>query len=173
MCLIMCLIVCTGCKILNISDWVAPDDLDFIILVDELNTPEKISDYMMDNFKYGFVKGLITPYELYLTKVGNCNDFAYFGRWIAHYHDYSTYWIRIFFTTGTSRHIIQIYVEGEYNYSTNQKYCPIQADTFRGCVLDYILYYSKKELEKFDVYNYQGVLIENSERNIVERRIRY
>ena len=147
--ILLMVIFLSGCGI-----FVMPDDSEFITVVDECNTPQKICDYMADNFKYKYNGVLITPYQLYISRKGNCDDFAYFGRYIVHQYGYETYWIRIFYTTGTTTHIIGIYIEdGKYNYSSNVNYYPIQADTFKDCVLDYFLY-SDKELLKYDVYDY-------------------
>lgn len=143
----------TGCG------FIMPNDSGFIAVVTELDTPKKICQYMSDNFTYEHIEGLITPYELYITKEGNCNDFAYFGRWVARRHDYETYWIRIYFTTGMTRHIIQIYVEGKYNYSSNTNYYPTQADSYREIVTHYFNS-SNKELLEYNVYDYNNKLIE-------------
>ena len=47
--LIMSLIV-SGCGLFNLSGFVIPDDTEFITVIENLNTPEKISDYMVENF---------------------------------------------------------------------------------------------------------------------------
>lgn len=158
---IVALIFLTGCGIFSLDSWVCPDDSEFLALIEELDTPQKTCQYIEDNFKYEFNRGLLTPYELYTIEKGNCDDFSGFGRYIANYHGYETYWIWIFFTTGNTSHVIAIYVEDEkYNYSTNGKYYPIQEDNFRDCVIDYFLYHTKKELSRYNVYNYENVKIE-------------
>lgn len=151
---LLLMVLLTGCGTFN--GFVMPDDSEFIAIVESLTTPKEICQYMKDNFTYETVPGLSTPYELFLMKVGNCNDFAYFGRYIAHQHGYETYWVRIFFTIGITTHVMGIYVEdGKYNYSSNTNYYPIQADSFEDCVLDYFPCPSGKELLKYDVYDYK------------------
>jgi hypothetical protein len=61
-----------------------------------------------------------TPYEVYLTKTGDCNDFATFGLFIANYHEITTYNIIISYENTSVKHSIAIYDEGNtYSFSDN------------------------------------------------------
>jgi hypothetical protein len=113
------LIGLTGCGIINPSELVLPDDIEFIELVEKLDTPLKTVIYLSENItpkanKYTSV----TPYELYINKFGDCNDFATFGMFCANYHGYNTYEIIIYFLNSSLKHAIAVYEEyGGYTFS--------------------------------------------------------
>ncbi len=50
--LILMTLTLTGCGIYNINSFVLPDDLEFIQTIEQLDTPEKICQYMKENFIY-------------------------------------------------------------------------------------------------------------------------
>ena len=103
---ILLTIFLSGCSILE------SDDLKFITLVKELDTPQKISDYMICNFTYEYHASYIDPYILWKTKKGDCSDFAVFAQFIANFHGYKTYKIFINFKgTSTCPHVLAIYSE--------------------------------------------------------------
>ncbi|MBA7573780.1 hypothetical protein ES708_15578 [subsurface metagenome] len=112
---ILSMIFLAGCGTFKIDGWVWPeDDLDFMALVEELDTPQKISDYMMENFEYELHNlWTPTPYFLWKRGKGDCNDFATFGIFIANYHSYETYQIIIKFKGQNIGHAIAIYVEDD------------------------------------------------------------
>lgn len=113
----------SGCGLYNLNYFVLPNDAEFLALVQELDTPEKIGNYMLDNFTYKLhILNILTPYQLYITKKGDCNDFATFGIFIADYHGYETYQIKIFNETSL-RHYIAVYKEySNYSITDNQYY---------------------------------------------------
>jgi len=39
----------SGCGIFNLNGWITPADDDFIACIEELDTPQKIGDYMIEN----------------------------------------------------------------------------------------------------------------------------
>jgi len=91
-----------------------PDDIEFLTLVEELNIPEKIGEYMLENFTYEVHEFYaISPYELWKIKKGDCNDFATFGMFIANWHGYETYLIKIFYKDTFEKHVIAVYVEDD------------------------------------------------------------
>jgi hypothetical protein len=126
--LIILLISISGCGLFNLDGWVIPDDTKFLVLIQELDTPEKIGDYMLDNFEseeHPYIS--LTPYQLYITKKGDCNDFATFAIYIAHFHGYETYQILMLFPKPIypidTWHAIPIFKEGNYyTFSENQWY---------------------------------------------------
>ena len=62
--------------IFNIGKWDMPDDPQFIYTVEALNNPCGCSSYMKSHFKYEYhADEAINPYELWLTELGDCNDF--------------------------------------------------------------------------------------------------
>jgi len=121
---ILSIIFLTGCGIFNLNGWVWPDDLEFITMVESLDTPEKIAEYMQDNFTYeAYPIYAPDPYTLWKNKKGDCNDFSTFGVFIAHWHGYGTYQIKIFYKGKLWRHYITVYVEDDgLSFTDNQYY---------------------------------------------------
>lgn len=113
----------TGCGIYNINSFVLPDDLEFIQTIEQLDTPEKICQYMFFNFKYELQKyGVKTPYELWKTKKGDCNDFSKWVEFVGSYHGYETYQMRLI-KEGINHWLGIFKIEGKYYYTDNQFYC--------------------------------------------------
>ena len=136
---ILSIIFLAGCGIFNLNGWVWPDDLDFITTIEGLKTPQEISDYMIDNFTYE-LHTLWTPdpYTLWKTGKGDCNDFSTFGVFVAHWHGYETYQIRIFFKGTFWKHMLAVYVE-----DVGLSYTDIKS---------YIVYDYEKDIYGFDSF---------------------
>jgi len=107
--LIIILIFLTGCSgLYNLSNFVIPDDLEFIALIKELDTPERICNYMKDNFiPMEFNKYDYDPYEMWKIKTGDCNDYSNYAKFCAHYNGWKVYQIYIRFRD--CAHIMNIY----------------------------------------------------------------
>jgi len=134
---------CSG--IFNLNGWVCPDDLEFITLIEELDTPQKISDYMKENFVYeAHAIYAPNPYTLWEIKKGDCNDFATFGVFVANYHGYETYLIKILYDNTFKKHWIAVYVEEEdkMSFTDNQYYSLYFGKTY---------FNTFKEIVEFDV----------------------
>jgi len=159
--LIIVLILLSGCGIYNLSNFVVPDDLEFIAVIESLNTPYKISEYMVENFEYEYqpLKAL-NPYQLWKIKKGDCNDMACFGHWVANYHGYETYQIEIKLKNSFETHWLAVYVEGDYSFTDNQFYF-YGYKTFREIVekscQDNICY----EWTSYKVFDYEMKVIES------------
>ena len=124
--LLTSIILLSGCGIYNLNCFTLPDDIEFLALIQELNTPKKICQYMADNFTYeAHAFYAPSPYTLWKTGRGDCNDFATFGIFIANYHDYETYLAKIYYKNTNYQHILAVYKEnGYYTFSDNQYYNP-------------------------------------------------
>jgi len=155
----------SGCGIYNLNNFTLPDDNDFLALIQGLDIPEKICEYMTDNFTYKkIISYNITPYNLYITKEGDCGDFANFVQFIADYHNYTTYSILIYFKGTTEYHALAVFVEnGKYTYSNNRFYHPLFALDFNEIVLDFFTY-CNHEYKSYKVYDYELNLIEECSR---------
>jgi len=155
----------SGCGIYHLSNFALPDDTEFLALIQELDTPEKIGNYMIKNFTYQ-IHDFYTPdpYTLYLIKKGDCNDFATFGIFIANNHGYETYQIKISYINTFTSHIIVVYKENEYyTFSENQYYYPVNYNNFFDIVElnSYWTYLSSKYIwSKYVVYDYNMNIIE-------------
>jgi len=119
---------------------ILPDDLEFIATIEELDTPEKIGNYMVENFTYEYHDGgCKDTYILWKTQKGRCSDFARFATIIADYHGYETYEISInanYPGYGNVGHALGVYAEdGKYTYSSTQYYYSgIKFNTFEEIV---------------------------------------
>ena len=159
---ILSIIFLAGCGVFDLDGWVWPeDDLEFMTLIEELDTPQKISDYMMENFEYELHNlWTPTPYFLWKRGKGDCNDFATFGIFIAHYHGYETYQIIISYSDTSIKHMIAVYVEEELSFTDNGLY-HYGFDSFREIVeFDCKYYFWSKELKKYIVKDYENNIVE-------------
>jgi hypothetical protein len=152
----------SGCGLINPSNLVLPDDSEFVKVVEELDTPQKICDYMSDNFEYEEHPYYnLIPYDLYLIKKGDCYDLSIFASFIANYHNYETYQMFLYFKTEKTIlcHAIVVYKEdNKYNYSNPILYISMQVDNFKDIIPNIIFYQS--ELIKYIVYDYDMNIIE-------------
>ena len=151
----------TGCGIFDLNKWTVPQDTEFIELVNTLNTPEKICNYMQDNFTYQYHSLYApSPYKLWLTKNGDCNDFATFGIFIANYHGYETYTIKVYYKNTFKTHLLGVYVEDMLSFSENWIYRH-GYDNFRDIVI-YDMRFRPPDWtwESYKVYDFDNTLIE-------------
>jgi len=157
--LLISIILLSGCGIYNLTFFTLPDDAKFLALIEELDTPEKISDYMLENFTYEIHDFTAqSPYELFISKVGDCDEFSDFGVFFADYHGYKTYQIEIFDNT-LFQHYIAVYDEGIwYSITDNQNYY-FGFDNFRE-IVDYVCYIRLKIWTEYIVYDYWNNIVE-------------
>ena len=152
--LMIFMLLLLGCGVLNLGNFVLPDDLEFIAVVEELDTPEKICQYMTDNFiPEAHLFYTVNPYELYKTKKADCNDTATFAQFVANYHGYTTYKIVITLKDTSLKHALAVYEEEKgYTFSSWGAYFDYETlqDTFRDIV---DLYYNYN-WSKYIVYDY-------------------
>jgi len=115
--LILIMLMLSGCNVVyNYDNFVMPDDTEFMEVVKELNTPEKICRYMEDNFTPLEINPVCyNPYEMFCYKTGDCSDYADFSAFVANYHGYKIYQVHIFFED--CAHLITVLkIDGKYNY---------------------------------------------------------
>jgi len=158
------LILLTGCGIFNLNGWICPDDGEFLACIEELSTPQKIGDYMLENFTYeahDFIAK--SPYELFLSKKGDCDEFAKFGVFIADYHGYETFIIHIFDNSFYS-HMVAVYNEDIWYSITNGRYYSFGFNDFRE-IVEYVCYMSDRKWTKYKVYNYWDDIVETGYNN--------
>jgi hypothetical protein len=154
-----------GCRfvgLLNVSNTVLPDDLDFLRVISSLNAPKKIVNYMEENF-YCSTQNFynVTPYELFLGKAGDCSDFSTFASFVANYHGYETYQIVLYIKDMNLAHALAVFLEdGSFNYSSNFYYYRIRAGNFRNIVEHYVSAHNMGYYY-YRVYNYKLILVED------------
>ena len=155
--IILVLILLSGCGLCNLNYFIMPDDLEFLAIVENLNTPKKISNYMIENFTYKrHALYAPNPYVLWQIKEGDCNDMSTFAVFIANYHNYETWQMQIYFKNSLFAHYIGVYKEyGKLTYTENMYYYPIYVDTFKEVVEHRFL----SEYRNYKVYDYDGNLI--------------
>ena len=151
-----------GCGVFNLSDFVLPDDIDFISCIEKLNTPEEICSYIKENFTYEpHLFSAPNPYTLWKTKKGDCNDLATFAQFVANYHGYDTYQLRIFFKKTFISHIMAIFKENDkYTYLNIKAYYPINVNTFEEVVFHFFSFPCEYELDYYEIYDYDMNSIE-------------
>jgi hypothetical protein len=156
--LLLIIFLLSGCGMYNFNNFTLPDDTDFIALVQELDTPRKVSNYMIENFTYkANPYTAISPYILWKTKIGDCNDMAAFGILAINYHGYTTYQLKIFYSD--FKHQIAVY--SEYNcYSiTDNQYYHCCFSNFID-IVDFDSASRNTNWLKYVVYDYDNNIIE-------------
>ncbi|MBA7579130.1 hypothetical protein ES708_20999 [subsurface metagenome] len=162
---ILLVFLLTSCGIFNLDSWVLPDDMEFLAVVESLGTPQKIADYMWENFTYKFHSlHKPSPYILWQIKEGDCNDMATFGMSIAEYHGYQAWWVRIY-NGNVVKHIFAVYNEGEgLSYMSLWQY-RTYFDSFEECVEHFYINRTPDWIW-FKVYDYNNNLIKVVENDI-------
>jgi len=161
--LILILILLTGCGIFNLNGWILPDDGEFLACIEKLDTPQKIGNYMLENFTYKAHNFYApSPYKLWLTKNGDCNDFSTFGVFIADYHGYETFTIHIFDNSLYS-HMVAVYNEDIWYSITNGRYYYFGFDDFRE-IVEYVCYIANRKWKKYIVYDFDMQVIEEGKK---------
>ena len=147
----------------NLNNFVLPDDVKFLAVVESLNTPEKICKYMDDNFDWEFYALSYSPYQMWLvnsyqkkisSKKGDCNDYSCFAVFVAHYHGYETYQIFVSYYDEKYAHILGVFVEGSYTYSSNWYYFPIKVNSFKE-IVEHHCFVTDRKLKFYRVYDYE------------------
>jgi len=153
---ISALIFLTGCGwLFGLKNWTVPGVLEFAELAESLNTPQKISAYMCQNFTYEEHKELVSPYTLWKTKKGDCNDFATFGMFMAHYNGIKAYIIIIAYGKGYE-HALAAYVEIEgMSFTDNTAYCNNWDSYFNS--FKEIVDWSSDKWTKYKVYDWDSM----------------
>ena len=152
--LLIVLIFLTGCSgIYNLINFVLPDDVEFIACIKELDTPEKISNYILENFTYEVHDFYAPdPYILWKTKKGDCNDMSTFGVFVADYHGYETWQIKIF-DNSLYKHYVAVYDEDIWLSITDNQYYFFGFDNFEE-IVNYVCYIRDRKWTKYIVYDY-------------------
>ncbi len=156
--LIMYLIVC----LIVLSCGCTPN-LDFEKLVMSLDTPTKIGEWLTENITYeSHHLYPLTPIQLYYTGLGDCDDTAIFGMYVANLHGYTTYKIKICYSDTWILHMICVYDEGMLSYTDNWVYT-YGFDTFLEIVQDD---------DRFNQYTWETYKVYDYDNNIIERGIK-
>ena len=161
------LIFLTGCGLFDLTDWVMPDDLEFLEVIESLDTPEKICAYIKEDFTYKeHLYYAPDPYTLWQLGEGDCNDFETFARFAANYHGYETYRLIIYFKNSLIKHALAVFKEyGGYTYQNIKAYKPIYADTFEEVADHWEKSQTECEVQKYKVYDYEMNLVETGNNN--------
>lgn len=152
--LILIMLILSGCNVVyDLDNFVMPDDTEFMQVVQELDTPEKICCYMEDNFIYQLhLLYSPSPYRLWQTKKGDCNDFAVFGKFIAGYHGYETFLVMIYFTDNILSHAITVYQGNRgYTYSSNWEYFPLYVESIDKVIEHYQINDRRYSVRRYEV----------------------
>ena len=141
---------------------ILPDN-GFTELVYKLDMPVKISEWLTENITYKANLIIqLTPYQLYKSREGDCSDMSGFGEFIADYHGYTTWEIKIWYSDTQTTHKIVVYQEEKLSYMDNWLYV-YGFDTFLEIVWDD---------DRMNQYNWESYRVYDYENNIIERGIR-
>ena len=157
---ILCLLC--GCSfIYDLTNFTVPNDEEFLQIIKSLDTPEKIVNYMEENFEHEFRIFAYTPYQMWiLNKAGDCNDYATWAIFVAHYHGYEVYQIIVKASySAPYSHVLGVFMEDGYSYSDNWIYRNIHAETIEEIVNHHIKTYGLT-LYNYKVYDYNMNFIE-------------
>lgn len=157
----MILILLSGCS--SLTNFTTPNDIGFLECIAGLDTVQKIAQYMVDNFEYETHRfGIVDPYTLWKTNLGDCNDMASFGMFVANFHEIET-WQIIIYEGGIVWHSIAVYKEWiGYSYTSNYTYFAYFAygnKTFRDIVESFYNLYNINWVQ-YKVYDYNNNLME-------------
>lgn len=171
--LVICLIfVLVGC-----SGVVTPIPASYQETISSLDTPEKLSDWMLKNIKYESdyeiwletgVHYIASPEEIFASKCGCCADFAVFACAILEYHGYKAEILGIEVWSDLSRgHAVCVYHSSSLLYIINVGWIEGSYQTYQEIAFDYNknwskyrLYYSWETYQKLgypDVVVYRGI----------------
>ena len=151
---ILCLLC--GCSfIYDLTNFTIPDDEEFLAVIESLDTPHKIVNYMEENFTSKIHPHYApNPYIFWQLKEGDCNDFATFATFVAHYHGYEVYQIVVKASySAPYSHVLGVFMEDGYSYSDNCIYNDIHAETFEEIVNHHIKTWGVT-LYGYTVYDY-------------------
>jgi hypothetical protein len=136
-------------------------DSEFVSLLYQLDSPQKICQYMEKYFSYKLLNGPHSPYQTYLSKEGDCCDHAIFANCLAHFHGYESNIVNIAWTNGHSHSIVVYDMGNHYTYSSVYLYFSQSFNSIEACVnhctsrFGYIL--SDYEVFDWDYYNYRNI----------------
>jgi len=150
--LILVMIFLTGCTI--------PED-DVILLIPKLNTIEKISDFMHENFYYkAQLFGTKSPQRMLHLGYGDCNDYSNFAAYMAHYNGIEVWQIQITWKHTLMMHFVSVYyVTGNYYLMDNWRLYNKTFETLHDAVL-YDCVQQGQELNHYWIYEWNLQLIE-------------
>lgn len=152
-----------GCGLFNLAGWLVPGDIEFTELINELDTPQKIGDYMLENFEYEEHPGTYDPYTLWKIKRGDCLDFSIFGMFMAYQNNIEAYQVYINYKDTPLGHVLVAYVESDYYLITsNQNYLSHKFDTFIE-IVKFDSMCKPFEWSEYTVRDYWNNLIEKGE----------
>ena len=115
---------------------------------------------MVENFTYKtHLLYAPSPYRLWLTGKGDCNDFATFVQFVCNYHGYETWTIKLIWQGDLLTHYIAVYKEGDYRFFDNMNLIGGHYRTFKDTV-DADAFYQKRIWTKYKVYDYEMNIIE-------------
>ena len=141
---------------LMLSGCMTPN-LEWETLQNELDTPLKIATWMKENITYeAHIYIELTPYQLFNTLKGDCSDMANFGEYIAEINGYTTYHIIIRYSDTFMKHMLTVYDEGLYSFTTNYDY-----HYGYNSFLDVVLaddHSNKYNWEAYKVYDDEGII---------------
>jgi len=147
--------------IYNLALFDVPGDVNFINLIVNLDTPEKICQYMADNFIYEpHLEFSYSPYETYIIKRADCNDYVTFAIFIAELHGYKIYQLWLIMDKeiygNMNGHMIGIYLkDGIYTFSDCEYYFGLGWQSIKD-ILRYVA-----DWTDYRILDYENKVVDN------------
>jgi len=122
--------------------------MHFLECVKELDTVPKIAQYM-ENFTYRKHTNAYTPYQMWKYQIGDCNDYAAFGVFVAKQHSIEAYQVQVWYTN-CSTHVNAVYKVGDYWVLTD---CWVYHEKFRSIdeAIKWHSIYSHRDLVRYKI----------------------
>jgi len=154
----------SGCGVYDLGNFTVPDDMEFIACIEQLDTPEKICQYMADNIIYeSHFLYTPDPYTIWRDKRGDCNDMSAFAVFVANYNGIEAYQVAVMIAS-TCGHAFAVYREGgKYSFSSNYTYYKPEYDSFRG-IVEYFFDEENTDWVNYSVYDHNNNLVESGVR---------
>lgn len=153
-------------------------DSQFVSLIKSLNTPEKLASWLENNIEYeeDYIKS--TPYEFYLRRKGDCDDYTHFNCYVLHYHGYEVNHLALFWEGGQILvdHVVTVFKNKNnqpYKYSILNNKSLISDGKIGGKQFNYnyisevaesIAYLHDEELKEYKVYSWNFFFYRSVER---------
>jgi len=103
----------------NLSPWRPPGDPAFTSFVNSMNSPSKITSWIGSNCSYRIsYEKVISPYEFWKTKIGDCSEASALVSYCLHQNGYTTYQTYILYTDDKAHRICIYKMSSGYGYTS-------------------------------------------------------
>jgi hypothetical protein len=131
-----------------------------------MNSPSKIASWIASNCTYRIsYETVISPYQFWKTKIGDCSEAAALSSYVGHKNGYTTYQVYILYTDDKA-HRICVYRSGSsYGYTSfhgngASTFSGYLFSSYRACVENWDKISTTHIVTSYAVYDWNGSRIE-------------